>query len=97
MSPDIVANLRVDQAWGGAQIMGAIHHENTTYYDSDIDAAADLDELSGHPGEKWGWVVGGGLKINAPFISPGDYFVAEVNYTEGALKYINSGESTNDQ
>src|SRR5665647_54685 len=23
--PDVVANLRVDQAWGSAQIMGAIH------------------------------------------------------------------------
>src|SRR5581483_6698118 len=23
--PDIVANLRVDQTWGGAQVMGALH------------------------------------------------------------------------
>ncbi len=26
--PDIVANLRVDQAWGSAQIMGALHQVN---------------------------------------------------------------------
>ena len=32
-SPDIVANLRVDQAWGSAQIMGALHQVATTYYD----------------------------------------------------------------
>ena len=43
---------------------------------------------TGHPGDTWGWVVGGGLKINAPFVSPGDYFVGEVNYTEGATKYL---------
>ncbi len=29
---DFVANLRVDQAWGGAQIMGALHEVNATYY-----------------------------------------------------------------
>ncbi len=30
--PDIVANLRVDQAWGSAQIAGALHQVNATYY-----------------------------------------------------------------
>ena len=43
---------------------------------------------TGHPGDAWGWVVGGGIKINTPFISPGDYFVGEVNYTQGATKYL---------
>ncbi len=27
-APDVVANLRVDQAWGSAQIMGALHEVN---------------------------------------------------------------------
>ena len=31
-APDIVGNLRVDQAWGSAQIMGALHQVNMTYY-----------------------------------------------------------------
>ena len=31
-SADIVGNLRVDQAWGGAQIMGAAHEVNANYY-----------------------------------------------------------------
>jgi hypothetical protein len=30
--PDIVANLRLDQAWGGAQVMGALHELNPSYY-----------------------------------------------------------------
>ncbi len=79
-SPDIVANLRVDQAWGSAQIMGSLHEDNAGYY--------GLTPATGHPGDSWGWVVGGGLKVNAPFVSPGDYFVGEVNYTEGATKYL---------
>jgi hypothetical protein len=32
--------------------------------------------------------VGGGIKINTPFISPGDYIVGQVAYTEGATKYM---------
>ena len=35
-----------------------------------------------------GWVVGGGIKLNAPFIGQGDYFQAQVNYTQGALRYV---------
>ena len=31
-APDVVANLRVDQAWGSAQIMGALHQVNSVYY-----------------------------------------------------------------
>ena len=31
-APDVVANLRIDQAWGSAQIMGALHDVNATYY-----------------------------------------------------------------
>ena len=69
-TPDIVANLRVDQAWGSAQVMGALHEDNGGYYGT--------VPATGHPGDAWGWVVGGGLKINAPFVSPGDYFVGEV-------------------
>ncbi len=31
-SPDIVGNLRVDQAWGSAQVMAAAHQDNAAYY-----------------------------------------------------------------
>ena len=34
--PDIVANLRVDQAWGNAQVMGAVHEVNAPYYGTAI-------------------------------------------------------------
>jgi hypothetical protein len=44
--------------------------------------------VSGHPDDKLGWVIGAGLKLNAPFIGQGDYFQAQVNYTQGALRYV---------
>ena len=34
-APDVVANLRVDQAWGSAQVGGAAHQVNATYYRTD--------------------------------------------------------------
>jgi porin-like protein len=79
--PDIVGNVRVDQAWGSAQIMGALHDVRPQYY-------APNNDLSGNPDDKWGFVVGGGLKLNAPMFGKGDWFQAEVNYTQGALRYM---------
>ena len=79
-SPDVVANLRVDQAWGSAQIMGALHQVNPLYYGATTG--------SGHPGDKWGYAVGAGIKLNAPMVSPGDYFQAQVNFAEGASRYV---------
>jgi len=43
---------------------------------------------SGHPDEKLGWVIGAGLKLNAPMIGQGDYFQTQINYTQGALRYV---------
>jgi len=83
--PDIVGNLRVDQAWGSAQVMAALHEVNPQYYD---DNAAQLGENPNGPNTEWGFVVGAGIKLLAPMIGPGDYFQAEVNYTQGALGYL---------
>jgi Porin subfamily len=85
-APDVVANLRVDQAWGSAQIMGALHQVNATYYSGTGTSTGSL--VSGHPDDKLGWVIGAGIKLNAPSIGMGDYFQAQVNYTEGALRYL---------
>jgi hypothetical protein len=79
--PDVVANLRVDQAWGSAQLMGAIHDTaayipGTTTTDSNI-----------------GWALGAGLRINLPTWGKGDYVIGEFAYSEGATNYLlsNSG------
>ena len=83
-APDVVANLRVDQAWGSAQIMGALHQVNPLYYQG---LGGSLNP-AGHPDDELGFAVGAGIKLNAPMIGQGDYLQAQVNYTQGALKYI---------
>ena len=91
-STDFVANLRVDQAWGGAQVMGAAHMVNANYYSPTVGVASNI--LS-HPSDKWGFAVGGGLLLNLPFITQGDSFMAQVNYTQGALRYLFNTPNTN--
>jgi hypothetical protein len=80
--PDVVANIRLDQAWGGAQIMGAIH-DVTGLYNGATTA-------TGQPGTATGYALGVGLKLLAPMIGAGDYFQTQFNYTVGAYGYANA-------
>jgi hypothetical protein len=80
IAPDIVGNIRVDQAWGSAQVMAAAHEVSGAYYDGN-----NLN--NGHPGETWGWAVGAGLKVNLPMLGAGDYFAIQGAYTVGAAQY----------
>jgi hypothetical protein len=77
--PDLVANLRIDQAWGSAQIMGAIH---------DVYASVDPSLGFGDSESDTGWAVGAGLRVNLPMIGAGDYLIAQVAYSEGAMNYL---------
>jgi hypothetical protein len=81
--PDVVANLRLDAAWGTAQVMGAIHDASGLYYGTTTSTGA--------PDYAMGWVVGAGFKFNAPMIGPGDYLTAQISYTQGALGYLDDG------
>lgn len=85
--PDVSGNLRIDQAWGSAQIMGALHNVNSGYYTAGVMG-------SGHPSDAMGWAVGGGLQFNLPMIGKGDTVTVEADYSVGALKYIGSGLAT---
>jgi hypothetical protein len=84
--PDVVANLRIDQAWGSAQIMGALHDASGTYYGATTS--------TGQPGDKLGYALGAGIKLRAPMIGAGDYFQSQVNYTVGAYGYTNAAGIT---
>ena len=79
--PDVVGNLRIDQAWGSAQVMGAYHQltANST-------ASAAGAEMDGS-----GWAFGAGLKLNAPMLGKGDYAIAQFTVSEGATLYSGSG------
>jgi hypothetical protein len=103
--PDIVANLRVDQAWGSAAIAGALHQVNAAY---NLNAANNCTTISnspdflcvnpegsGHPDDKWGWAAMAGLRYNTPFIGTGDFLQLQGIYTQGALRYIMQNPSNN--
>jgi len=77
--PDVTANLRVDQSWGSAQIMGALHYVEALT----AGGLGSTDEI--------GWAVGAGLTLNLPMIGAGDTFTAQVTYAEGAMHYVGSG------
>ena len=83
---DFVGNIRLDQTWGSAQVMAAAHELNPTYYATSV--SADATPGLGHPSDQWGYAVGAGLRLNFPMIAQGDYFQSQVNYTQGALRYL---------
>jgi hypothetical protein len=102
--PDIVANLRVDQAWGSAAVAGALHEVNATYYVGNqtfvgpsgaVGPFVANPEGSGHPDNKWGWAVMAGLRLNTPYFGTGDYLQLQGIYTQGALRYIMQNPSNN--
>ena len=93
LSPDIVGNIRIDQAAFTAQLSGALHNVNGLYYSGGtaVTAANALGEANGHPGDKWGWAISGGLLLKNLPTGPGDKLSVDVTYTEGAPKYIIGG------
>jgi hypothetical protein len=74
--PDFTGNLRVDQAWGSAQIMGAIHE----VYPNQLTAGS-------HNSTKYGFAVGGSVKFNLPMLGKGDNIAAQAVYGKGATGY----------
>ena len=64
--PDIIANLRLDQAWGFVGISAALHDVSGAYYGAN--AALNVPPFggvgNGHPEDKYGWALAGGAKFN---------------------------------
>jgi hypothetical protein len=83
--PDFVASLRVDQGWGSAQIMGAVHQVVGNFYGNNFVPAAG-SYTGVHPDPAYGWAVGAGIVWNLPW-NPGDKFWVEGEYTMGAPSY----------
>jgi porin-like protein len=95
--PDVVGNLRVDQAWGSFQIMGAIHDVSGAYFlpSAGITCGATAfggtltgDLACGRPNDEIGFAVGAGgiFKIPMP-TGLTDIASFQFNYTEGASRY----------
>src|SRR6516165_2126486 len=104
--PDLVANLRIDQALYSAQLMFAAHDASAAYYYSTLanggvacapgtlGVAGSIigSEVCGHPADKLGYAAGAGFRINLPNTS-GSYFQIQYNYTQGATKYADNTQT----
>ena len=79
----VIGNLRVDQAWGAAQLMAAYTPNSM------------LTSQAGNPNptikvSKAGWAVGGGLMINLPMLAKGDRLYLMAAYADGAIDFTHS-------
>jgi hypothetical protein len=83
--PDIVGNLHLDQSWGSAQIMGAIHAVRAGYYDNTINPGQVTG--NGYPSDDVGYAIGGGLKVNLPMLGQGDNVHVQADWAHGAVAY----------
>jgi hypothetical protein len=88
-APDIVGNIRVDQAWGLFQISGMAHLVNASYNILGAGGVPTaLSEISGHPEDKWGGAVMAALQIKNIPTGAGDDFKIDASYAKGATKAV---------
>jgi hypothetical protein len=94
--PDIVGNVRIDQAWGLFQISAAAHEVNGSYNTLAATTAAPtaLSEISGHPESKWGGSVMAALNIKNIPTGPGDDIKFDVSYAKGDTKNVIATSAT---
>jgi len=89
--PDIVGNLRIDQAWGYAQVAAALHDASGGYYTAaagDACGANAFCQNLGHPGDAYGWAATGGFTLNNALGFRGDRVGAQATYSQGAAGYV---------
>jgi hypothetical protein len=90
--PNVVASLRVDQAWGSAELAGMInevgvvgHHQSTNG-----GAGAAAAWVANTPSSRIGYAVSGGVKINLPMIAAGDNLVLNGTFSSGNISAVMS-------
>jgi len=92
--PDVVGALRIDQAWGYAQISAALHDVGAGYYTAAVGDACGVNAFCqnlGHPGDEIGWAVSGGFTINDILGLKGDTLSLQATYSVGASGYASAG------
>jgi hypothetical protein len=105
-APDVVGNIRVDQAWGLFQISAAAHEVNGSYNilntvpvpagATGLAGAAPtaLSEISGHPETKWGGSVMAALQIKNIPTGAGDDIKIDASWAKGDTKNVIATSST---
>jgi hypothetical protein len=98
-APDIVGNIRIDQAWGLVQFSAAAHEVDASYNVLAPGTAfpTNFSEISGHPETKWGGSVMAALQIKNIPTGPGDDIKMDASWAKGDTKNVisTSGGSPN--
>lgn len=84
--PDVVGNLRLDQAWGSLHLGAAAHEVHGTYY-------TPTDSNTGHPGATWGYAITGAFELKQLPTGNGDSLKVVAAFANGAAKYIFGGST----
>jgi hypothetical protein len=99
-APDVVGNIRVDQAWGLFQISAAAHEVSGSYNilnTAAVPAGAigpagasptGFSEISGHPDTKWGGSVMAALQIKNIPTGAGDDIKIDATWAKGDTKNV---------
>jgi hypothetical protein len=96
-APDVVANIRIDQAWGSAQLSAAAHelratniigrNANGTSFVVLPGAVPAGGTPLGNPDNEWGYAIQGGVNFKLPMIAAGDQLWLQAAFASGALGY----------
>ncbi|MGM4990403.1 porin [Tardiphaga sp. 841_E9_N1_2] len=81
--PDIVGNIRLDQAWGTLHFAAAMHAATPGFYGT--------TEATGHADDKYGFAVSGAVEFKNLPTGAGDSLKIEASYGKGAAKYVFGG------
>jgi hypothetical protein len=95
-APDIVGNIRIDQAWGLFQISAAAHEVGGSYNVLTATTAQPtaLSEIGGHPDTKWGGSVMAALNIKNIPTGKGDDFKIDTSWARGDTKNVIASAAT---
>jgi hypothetical protein len=87
--PDIVGNIRIDQAWGMFQLSAALHEVDASYNTLGAGAASVTGSaLSGHPDTKYGGSVMAALQIKNLPTGAGDDIKFDASWAKGDTKNV---------
>lgn len=100
--PEIVANVRVDQSWGSAQLSGVIRQIHSANWwqpvtgiaiaaNGNVAVATNVLAAPRYSDTEYGWAIQGGVKINLPMIAAGDVLYLQAAYGQGAQSYVMGG------
>ena len=94
-TPVVVSNIRYDQNWGTAQLMGGVVENESLF----AKPASFANVAAPKMVSAWGYAIGGGVKINLPMLAKGDEFWIQTGYSKGAFDWMitnNTSAQTSD-